>query len=429
MNTEEPRGRFSEEESAGTTSVLPESRQVWNRYGPTFTPPPSQGQYIGSEFAAPPPGRGVWTRRQKAAVGLALVAMALGGGAAGALVANAFRDDPVPAASSQVFGNPASVADSTTSAQVAKAVQPSVVSIAVRTQTGGAEGSGVVLSADGRILTNNHVVEGAGQGAQISVRFSDGKSASATVVGTDPATDIAVIQAQNVSGLTPASLGDSDKLQVGDQVLAIGSPLGLEGSVTFGIVSALDRTLNEGPEQRQPPGFPGFGGFGEQQQQSAGTTISGAIQTDAAINPGNSGGALVNTSGQVIGINTAIATNGGEGNIGVGFAIPINTAKQVSEQLSSSGKAIHAYLGVSVTDAMGGTQGALVGLVQSGAPADKAGLKVGDVITKINGKPVAGADTVVGMVRGFKPGDKVTRTFIRDGKTQTATVTLAEKTG
>ncbi len=427
MNTEEPRGRFSEEDTAGTTSVLPESRQVWNRYGPTFTPPPSSGQYIGSEFTAPPPGRATWTRGQKAAVGLALVAMALGGGAAGALVANTFHDDPAPAASSQVFGNPATVADSTTIAQVAKAVQPSVVSIAVRTQTGGTEGSGVILSADGRILTNNHVVEGAARGAQISVRFSDGKSASATVVGTDPATDLAVIQAQNVSGLTPASLGDSDKLQVGDQVLAIGSPLGLEGSVTFGIVSALDRTLNEGPDQQQPPGFPGFPGYG--QQQSAGTTISGAIQTDAAINPGNSGGALVNTSGQVIGINTAIATNGGEGNIGVGFAIPINTAKQVAEQLSTTGKAVHAYLGVNLTDAMGDTQGALIGLVQSGSPADKAGLKIGDVITQINGKPVAGADTVVGMVRGFKPGDKATLTFIRDGKTQTTTVTLAEKTG
>jgi putative serine protease PepD len=316
----------------------------------------------------------------------------------------------------------------TSVAQVAKAIQPSVVSITVRSGNTGAEGSGVILSADGLILTNNHVVEGTGQGGSLTVKFSDGRTASASVVGTDPATDLAVIRAQNVSGLTKASMGDSDRLLVGDPVLAIGSPLGLEGSVTAGILSALDRTVSVGGQQQQQgQGLPGFG-QGQSSQGSAGTTISGAIQTDAAINPGNSGGALVNSSGQVIGINTAIATNGGDGNIGVGFAIPINTAKQVSQQLITSGKATHAYLGVSLTDATGGSQGALVGQIQSGSPAADAGLREGDLITKINGKAVNGADTVVGMVRGFKPGDKVALTYVRGGKTSTATVTLAEKT-
>jgi putative serine protease PepD len=385
--------------------------------------------YTGSQFVMPGSGGG-WTRGQKTALGLALVAMALGGGATGAFVANSLHHDTTQvAASSPVINNPASVRNGTTTvAQVAKAIQPSVVSITVRSGSGMAEGSGVILSADGLILTNNHVVDGLGQGAALTVKFSDGRTASASVVGTDPTTDLAVIRVRNMSGLTKASLGDSDKLQVGDSVLAIGSPLGLEGSVTAGIVSALDRTVSVGNNQQQNPGAPGFGqGQGSQGGQgSAPTTLSGAIQTDAAINPGNSGGALVNSSGQVIGINSAIATNGGDGNIGVGFAIPINTAKQVAQQLITSGKATHAYLGVSLTDATGDAQGALVGQIQSGSPAAAAGLREGDLITKINGKAVDGADTAVGLVRGFKPGDKATLTYVRGGRTATVTVTLAE---
>ncbi|MCK2218930.1 trypsin-like peptidase domain-containing protein [Actinomadura sp. ATCC 31491] len=292
----------------------------------------------------------------------------------------------------------------------------------IQGQTG--EGSGVVLSEDGLILTNNHVVVGAGQGGgQMTVKFSDGRTAKATVVGTDPATDLAVIRAEGVSGLTKATLGNSDLLKVGDDVLAIGSPLGLDGSVTKGIVSALDRTLTVGGEQRQqvPPGW----GQDQQTPSEEPTTIGGAIQTDASINPGNSGGALVNAAGELVGINTAIASEAAGG--GVGFAIPVNTAKQVSDQLISSGKVTHAFLGVSVTDATGDVPGALIREITAGSPAEKAGLRQGDVITKINDKAVDGGDTVVGQVRGFKPGQAVKITYMRDGQAHDATVTLVEK--
>ncbi|MFI6481957.1 S1C family serine protease [Nonomuraea sp. NPDC050663] len=369
----------------------------------------------GEPFAAAPAvpkQRRAFTAGQKVVAGLALAAMAIGGGAAGAAIATAAADERPAAVSSPVFKQAGS---SLTVADVAQNVQPSVVTI--QGQTG--EGSGVVLSADGLILTNNHVVEGAGS-TTMTVKFSDGKTAKATVVGTDPSTDIAVIKASDVSGLTPATLGDSDQLRVGDPVLAIGSPLGLEGSVSSGIVSALDRTLTVGGEQQQSP-------WGRQQQQNSATTIGGAIQTDAAINSGNSGGALVNAAGQVIGVNTAIATAGSNGNIGVGFAIPINTAKQVSDQLISSGKVSHAFLGVGVADATGGTAGALVSQVTPGSPAEKAGLKQGDIITKIGETSVDDGATVVGAVRGLKPGDVVKITYVRNGQPSEVDVTLTTK--
>ncbi|MFB9676407.1 S1C family serine protease [Streptosporangium vulgare] len=376
-----------------------------------------------------PPQRGRLTAGQKIGAGLALAAMAVGGGVAGAFAATGLNSGATAqVSSSSPVVSP--VGNATTVADIAQAVQPSVVSIEVRTAAGGGEGSGVVLSADGLILTNNHVVEAGGQGgpgSQVTVKFSDGKSATAKIIGTDPATDLAVIKAEGVSGLTKATLGDSDRLKVGDSVLAIGSPLGLSGSVTAGIVSALNRTLTVGGDQGQqqlPPGW------GRQQQGGGGaTTIGGAIQTDAAINPGNSGGALVNAAGEVVGINTAIATNGGEGSIGVGFAIPITTANQVAEQLIESGKVSHAFLGVSVTDATGDAGGALVGQVTEGSPAAKAGIEQGDLITKINNTAVDEAATVVGAVRGFKPGQQVTIAYVRDGRPGTVTVTLAEKTG
>ncbi|MFC4060168.1 S1C family serine protease [Planomonospora corallina] len=376
---------------------------------------------------AVPAQRGRLSALQKAGAGLALAAMAVGGGVVGAFTANAFDEGPRPAAASAPVVDAAG--GTTTVADVAAAVQPSVVSIEIATGDGGGSGSGVVLSADGLILTNNHVVESAGQGGKVTVKFSDGKTATATIVGTDPATDIAVIRAENVSGLTAASLGDSDQIKVGDSVLAIGSPLGLSGSVSAGIVSALDRTVTVGGGQDRQQLPPGWGDQRQRQGAAASATIGGAIQTDAAINPGNSGGALVNAAGQVIGINTAIATNGGEGNIGVGFAIPINTARQVADQLIKSGKAVHAFLGVVLTDATGDTEGALVSQVTEGSPAAQAGLREGDVITKINDTLVEDGNTVVGVVRGLKPGDKVTIAYLRDGRGAIATATLVEKTG
>ncbi|GAA2086396.1 S1C family serine protease [Actinomadura alba] len=258
----------------------------------------------------------------------AVVALALGAGAAGAVGAVALTgQDPVLASPTVASG--ASSASAGSVAKIAAAVQPSVVSITARSARGDSGGSGVILRSDGVILTNAHVVDGA---SQVVVKFSAGKSAPATILGKDPSTDIAVIKATGVSGLKPATLGDSGGLAVGDSVLALGSPLGLDGSVTSGIVSALGRTITEGDSGgQQPRGFP-FDPQGSDQQQSA--TIPNAIQTDAAINPGNSGGALVNASGQVIGINTAIVTTGaGSGNIGVGFAIPINSAKKAADAI------------------------------------------------------------------------------------------------
>ncbi|GAA4533883.1 MULTISPECIES: S1C family serine protease [Nonomuraea] len=410
MNANEPR-----EQGAGG----------WSQFGDT---PPSAGGFprrdtmiMGQPVPPPPPPpkKPGFTAGRKAIAGLALAAVAVGGGVVGATVATAFQDPVVTTVSapSPTFSQ---ASNSLSVAQVAEKVQPSVVMI----QGSTGEGSGVVLTADGLILTNNHVVEGAGQGGgRMSVKFSDGRTAAATVVGTDPATDLAVIRAEDVSGLSPATLGDSGKLKVGDSVLALGSPLGLDGSVTLGIVSALDRTLTVGGEQEQaPPGWP-------QQQRGGGgavSTIGGAIQTDAAINPGNSGGALVNAAGEVVGINTAIATAGSNGSIGLGFAIPINTAKHVSDQLISTGKVTHAFLGVSVTDATGDVPGALVRQITAGSPAEKAGLQSADLITKIDGKAVDGGDDVVGQIRGFKPGQQVQITYMRDGAEKTVTATLAE---
>jgi len=398
----------------------------WSQFGDQ---PPSAGGFprretvIMNQPPPPKPPRQGFSVGRKTIAGLALAAVAVGGGAVGAVAATAFQPTTVVSAPSPVFK---AASNQLTVAQVAQKVQPSVVMI--QGQTG--EGSGVVLSDDGLILTNNHVVVGAGQGGQMTVKFNDGKTAKASVVGTDPSTDLAVIRADGVSGLTKASLGDSDQLQVGDSVLAIGSPLGLDGSVTAGIVSALNRTVTVGGEQDQQQQLPP--GWGQQRQQqgqeSGATTLGDAIQTDAAINPGNSGGALVNAAGQVIGINSAIATNGGSsGNIGVGFAIPVNTAKQVADQLISGGKVTHAFLGVSVTDATGDVPGALIRQVTSGSPADKAGLKEGDLITKIGNTPVEGGDTVVGQVRGFKVGQQVQITYMRDGKSSNVSVTLEEK--
>ncbi|MEU1721405.1 trypsin-like peptidase domain-containing protein [Nonomuraea sp. NPDC005692] len=397
----------------------------WSQFGAT---PPAAGGFprrdtiVMEQPPPPPPSTPVKARLnagQKAVAGLALAAMAIGGGVVGAAVATAFQPEP-----QQVVSAPSPVlraaSNQLSTAEVAERVQPSVVMI--QGQTG--EGSGVVLSEDGLILTNNHVVVGASQGGgQMTVKFSDGKTAKAKVVGTDPATDLAVIKAEDVSGLTKATLGDSDQLKVGDDVLAIGSPLGLDGSVSRGIVSALNRTLKLGGEQRQqlPPGF-----GGEQQQSPVeGTTIGDVIQTDAAINPGNSGGALVNAAGALVGINTAIASDAAGG--GVGFAIPVNTAKQVAEQLIKSGKVSHAFLGVSVTDATGDVPGALIRQVTADSPAAKAGLQEGDLITKIGDTPVDSGDTVVGQVRGFKPGQQVKITYMRDGRSAEATVTLQEK--
>jgi len=338
--------------------------------------------------------------RALAVVLLALL-LAAGGGVVGGLIVHAADDRP--ATTSTGSNGPAQVIDRSSLASVIAKVKTSVVAIT----TGDGEGSGIVISDDGFIITNNHVVQGA---KNVNVNFSDGNTVPATVVGTDPRTDIGVVKVNNVKDLNKATFGDSSALQVGDTVIAIGSPLGLEGSVTAGIVSALNRTIDES----------------DSSGQANGVSIAGAIQTDAAINPGNSGGALVNLAGEVVGINTAIATSGqSSGNIGVGFAIPGNRANEVAQSIIKGDKVSHPYLGVSVGTA-DGNAGAQVSQVVDGSPADKAGLKQGDVITKAGDKVIHTSDDLLNVVQAAKVGQQVPLTIKRDNSTSTVTVTIGE---
>ncbi|GAA4903501.1 putative serine protease PepD [Stackebrandtia albiflava] len=358
--------------------------------GPVTAPPYS------TEPAPPRPGRR--GGRAVAAVAAA-VAIALGAGGAGGFIGYSLADDDPPASSPSQF-----VGDGATLSDVAAAVQPSVVS--VETETAG--GSGVVYDDRGHIITNNHVVASA-VGGEVTVQFADGTSAPAEVVGTDPAGDLAVLKVDDVEGLTPITVGDSEGLEVGDTVLALGSPLGLQGSVTSGIVSALDRTISAGEGPR-----------------GSATTLNGLIQTDAAINHGNSGGALVNGRGELIGINTAIATaDSSGGNIGVGFAIPASTVRATADQIIEGGSVERAFLGVSMTDMPGAVAGAVVTTVQPGSPAEDAGLVEGDVITAIGDTEVSSAADVAAAVQSRQPGDRVEITYSRDGGTsETVTATL-----
>ncbi|WP_433126969.1 trypsin-like peptidase domain-containing protein [Micromonospora sp. CA-240977] len=356
-----------------------------------------------------PPGSGPRPSRiaKFAGAGVAVFALMLGSGVAGGALALALDGDNGGVTRTYTA---APVLNSADLPKIAASVQDSVVSIT----TGSGEGSGVVLTADGYVLTNNHVVASA-NGDTVQVVFADGTKAPAKIIGTDPKTDLAVVKADGVTDLKPAKFGDSDAMQVGDQVLALGSPLGLQGSVTSGILSARDRTIRAGDGQQQDPS----------QQSQPVSSISGLLQTDAPINPGNSGGALVNTRGEVIGVNTAIATSGqSTGNIGVGFAIPSNKAKDVAGKLQRGEKVSHPSLGVGVNQAEGG--GALVASVAPGSPAEKAGLQQGDVVTRFGDKPVNDSDDLVGAVQAGKVGDRVEVQFKRNGAEKSVTVTLAE---
>jgi putative serine protease PepD len=267
-------------------------------------------------------------------------------------------------------------------------------------QTQQAQGSGFVYDTDGHVVTNEHVVEGA---TSVKITFSDGSTYDATVVGSDPSTDLAVLKVDApASELHPLALADSDNVAVGDGVVAIGSPYGLEGTVTTGIVSALDRTI----------------------QSTNGYSIPGAIQTDAAINHGNSGGVLLNMQGKVIGVTSQIESESG-GNVGIGFAIPSNTVRSVVDQLVSGKEVEHAYLGVSLQTAESG--GAQVATVTSGSPAAEAGLKAGDVVTQVDGETVTSADDLTAAVLARQPGDTVSITVERDGSTKTLKVTLGTR--
>jgi putative serine protease PepD len=409
------------------TAAGPGSADSWHAQDPWRAPDPH-----GLPPAPPPPPAGPQggDRRPRRGVALlAAVAIAAGlvGGGAGAALTASMDDNGTTATSPVSSGTSLQGASNKTSTPaadgsveaVAAAVLPSVVSIEVTTAQGGGEGTGIVLSSDGLILTNNHVVaDAASGGGNISVTLNDGSTATASIVGRDPVTDLAVIQAKGVSGLTKATLGSSADLAPGEQVVAIGSPLGLQGTVTSGIVSALNRPVRTGDATGT---------------ENASTVID-AIQTDAAINPGNSGGPLVNLQGQVVGINSAIASLGASagsqsGSIGLGFSIPIDQARRVAKQLIDTGSATHAQLGVSVRDASTSgsstfSDGAAVAAVTAGGAADKAGLAAGDVITKVGDRSVDSADALIAAIRSHQPGDSVVLTYTHNGTETTSKVTL-----
>lgn len=379
-----------------------------------------QGQPSPFEHASPWPQPHPEPPRRRTGLAAAVVATSLlvGGGAGlgGAAVWDATHDDPAAARADQVATStvadrtPAPAAEGSVES-VAQKVLPSVVKIDVTGQQGGASGSGIILTTDGTILTNNHVVEMAEGGGSLKVSFDDGSTADAEILGTDPLTDTAVIKAQDVSGLTAATIGKSANLGVGEGVVAVGSPFGLDATVTSGIVSALDRPVNVGSDDE------------------GNSTTYPAIQTDAAINPGNSGGPLVDMTGAVVGINSSIRTaasqspygQGQSGSIGLGFAIPIDEVMPIVDQMASGETPTHARLGIRVGDDEAGAE---VVQVTEGSTAAEAGIEAGDVITAVDGRRITGADSLVATIRSYRPGDEVTVTWTRDGESQDAEVTL-----
>ena len=395
---------------------------------PPTTPPPYGGPWPPQQVPPAPPAAPVaapvamqrWRRRTTAL----LLAGALGAGATGAgvtLLATG-GDDPAPAATTVISraGGAATTAPAGSAEAAAATIAPSVVTISVTgreavagpfgqasSRTVQGTGSGVVLSTDGYVVTNNHVVAPAVDGGTVVVRFSDGREAPAEVVGTDPTSDLAVVRVAPSDDLVAAVFADSDELAVGQSVLAVGAPLGLSNTVTEGIVSTLGRPVRTGEDA------------GEQ-------SVIDAVQTDAAIDPGNSGGALVDLQGRVVGINSAIATTGDStGNVGVGFSIPSNDATEVAQEIIDTGAATHPQLGVQVADT-GDGRGAAVAAVSG--PAAAAGLAEGDVITSVGGRAVTGADGLVVAVRDHEPGDEVEVVWERDGAEQRGTATLAAAT-
>jgi len=357
---------------------------------------------------------------------MVVTASLLVGGAAGvggAAAWNAYDDEPASTSPSRSSFSPTNASDDAPATDgsvqsVADKVLPSVVKIDVSGSQGSGSGSGVVISSDGKILTNDHVVEVAAEGGSISVSFSDGTRAKARILGTDSLTDLAVIQAEDVKDLTPAEIGSSGELKVGEPVVAVGSPFGLDATVTSGIVSALNRPVGVGSDQ------------------SGNTTAYPAIQTDAAINPGNSGGPLVDMQGRVVGINSSIRTTGASspfggqsegGSIGLGFAIPIDAAMPIVEQIIDGEEPTHARLGITISDVgsdAGRSEGALVREVTGDSAAAKAGLEADDVIVKLDDHQITSADSLIATVRSYRPGDTVTVTFRRDGAERTAELEL-----
>jgi putative serine protease PepD len=397
----------------------------WSQPGATAVlleePPPV-------EPPAPPAPTGQKRHRPRGTAWLLALALVAAGGAGGAVAAA--LDDPQGSGSAGTTLSTGTVRGSSstikgTPESAAAIIGPSVVTVEVVGQSsdafGGVQstadtGSGVIVRSNGYVLTNNHVVAPASGGGSVHVTLADGQTVPASIVGTDSTTDLAVLKLSGVSGLRAATFAPSEKVLVGQAVLAVGAPLGLSNTVTQGIVSTLHRPVRTG------------------ESGASSQAVIDAVQTDAAINPGNSGGALVDLAGRVVGINSAIATTGSSGtgqsgNIGVGFAIPSETATKVADQLIASGKATHSQMGVSVADAQGSTDGApgigaAIRAVSSGGPAAKAGLRAGDVVTKVDDRRVTDADSLIVAIRAHEPGSTVSVTYTRSGATRTAEVTL-----
>jgi putative serine protease PepD len=361
-----------------------------------------------------------------AAILMALIAAVLAGAISGVIVHrhDSHHKVSVVTIGSRSDGHAVTRRASESEAAAASKILPSVVSIEVKTATGGAGGSGFVLSPSGYIMTNAHVVAAVHSGGKLSVILPDKSEVPAKIVGhPDVVDDIAVLKVDGVHGLHPAEFGNSSDLVVGDRVLVVGSPLGLAGTVTGGIVSALDRPVEPGGETGGP------------------TDLIDAIQTDAAINPGNSGGPLVDVSGAVVGVNAALASLSGSaasgesgGSIGLGFAIPIDEARRIGSQIIRQGYATHAIIGVSLDATFSGS-GARVAqspvgntpAVTPAGPAAHAGIHAGDVIVAVNGEKVTTADELIVAIRRRLPGSQLSLTYLRDGHRTTVTVTLGSQ--
>jgi len=388
---------------------------------PLGQPPVAEGPPGGITSSATtailPPG--LSNRRRPSLVPViavaALTALLIGGAAGYGGAALARRADssattasPSAPATPGVTRTPVAPApDSANTVEVAKRVLPATVMI----QVGRGTGSGFVIDQEGRIVTNNHVVADVANGSRIRVIFSDGRRYSAVMVGRSPSYDLAVIKVSGATSLTPLELGDSDQIQIGEPVIAVGSPLGLPGTVTQGIISARDRPVmvSEGADADSP------------------TAYINAIQTDAPINPGNSGGPLVDAGARVIGVNSAILTFAASRNIGLGFAIPINQAATIADLLIKNGKATYPVIGANVQDASSGVQ---LTEVDAQGPAGKAGLRVGDLITGIDGEPVdGGMEQLIVTIRARRPGDVVVLNYTRGSSRGEVRVTLGSKVG
>jgi putative serine protease PepD len=367
-------------------------------------------------------------RIRKALVGAALLLALVSGGVGGLVGTYLERNGGVGHVElPQAAAAPAGRAPDSVAGIAARAL-PGVVTLHVTGSEEQGTGTGFVLDDRGHILTNNHVVDPAGSGGEISVTFHSGDTAKATVVGRDSGYDLAVVKVRGVSGLAPVPLGNSDNVQVGDPVVAIGAPFDLEGTVTSGIISAKERPITAGGES----------------EDASDVSYVDALQTDAPINPGNSGGPLLDARAQVIGINSAIrsadsgsdADGGQAGSIGLGFAIPINQGKRVAEELINTGKATHPVIGVTLDmdypgdGARVGTKGGDGGpAVTVGGPGSRAGIKAGDVITEVDGRRVHSGEELIVKTRAHRPGDRLELTLERGGKERKVSLVLGSSGG